>query len=203
PFDVSVHFGELGPGQAPDLADTPVFGVAAMGGGQDARSVLYRWGIVKPGRVGDYFPPEHPQHPKVPALGSLQHFAMWLLSLSGPRTLPLHIVDLGPHRIAALPFEPSAVAGFRIERALCAGNQSTGSQIQDCMIVGYSGAYGGYLVTAEEYDAQEYEGASTLYGRHQARVIRHALVRIAASPLSPPETGVAVFETGRHAHWMK
>ena len=45
-------------------------------------------------------------------------------------------------------------------------------------MIGFAGEYCGYWVTPEEYDAQLYEGASTLYGREASVWLQDELVRL-------------------------
>ncbi|MDO9020686.1 MAG: neutral/alkaline non-lysosomal ceramidase N-terminal domain-containing protein [Deltaproteobacteria bacterium] len=80
-----------------------------------------------------------------------------------PRYLPLQVVRFGPLVLAGLPIEPTTVAGRRMRAALA--DAWAGDGVTRVVINGYANAYCSYLTTPEEYDAQRYEGASTLYGR--------------------------------------
>src|SRR5690606_22160373 len=42
-----------------------------------------------------------------------------------------------------------------------------GVGLDQVLVQGYSNAYAHYVTTPEEYDAGEYEGASTLFGRYE------------------------------------
>lgn len=184
---VEVRFGEMtagGPGDrrvggAPDttLADTWCFGLPALGGSEDGPSALRA--LARPGITSRAFPPEHPQHPKAPALGPAQGWLGRVAGLAAPSSLPLHVVRLGDVALATVPGEPSATTGWRIERSL---RDLPG--IRDVLVTGYAGDYAGYFTTAEEYVAQCYEGASTLFGRNQSRHLVRRLVEVALSP--PP-----------------
>jgi neutral ceramidase len=85
-----------------------------------------------------------------------------------PRQLPAQIFRLGPLVIAALPVEPTVVCGRRLQRSIATARARLvpGSSTPYVVINGYANAYAGYLTTPEEYDAQSYEGACTLYGRN-------------------------------------
>jgi neutral ceramidase len=80
-----------------------------------------------------------------------------------PRHLPFQVLRLGPLVLAGLPVEPTTVAGRRMRAALA--DACAGDGVTRVVINGYANAYCSYLTTPEEYDAQCYEGASTLYGR--------------------------------------
>jgi hypothetical protein len=84
------------------------------------------------------------------------------------------------------------MAAYRIERAL---REATG--VSGVTVIGYAGDYGGYFTTEEEYEAQHYEGAHTLYGRNAANHIRARLVQLvegpAPEPIGPEEV---TFDTG-------
>jgi neutral ceramidase len=75
-----------------------------------------------------------------------------------PQVLPGQVMRLGSLVVAALPSEPTTVAGRRIRRAVARGDEVV-------VVQGYANAYAGYVVTPEEYDEQHYEAASTLFGR--------------------------------------
>jgi len=82
---------------------------------------------------------------------------------------PLHLVRLGEAlTLATLPGEPTTLAAWRVEEAL-------GGSRSEVVVAGYGGDYAGYLTTPEEYDAQHYEGASTLYGRETLPSLLQAL----------------------------
>ena len=64
--------------------------------------------------------------------------------------------------IAHLGFEPTTTSGLRIRRTVAAAMDVPESNV---VVQGYSCGYGHYLTTPEEYEAQEYEGGATAFGR--------------------------------------
>ncbi|MGI9280184.1 MAG: neutral/alkaline non-lysosomal ceramidase N-terminal domain-containing protein [Endozoicomonas sp.] len=78
-----------------------------------------------------------------------------------PEVLPLMLARIGNFQIAALPVEPTVMAGRRLRNRL---SQLSGIPPRQTVIAGYSNDYASYLTTAEEFSKQHYEGASTLYG---------------------------------------
>ena len=171
----------------------PGSGVGELGGAEDGRTVMYAYGWHGGVTGGG-------ADPKVPAL-SLHNLALLkiLQPIIGapknyPRTIPVSIASLGTLSLAAIPTEMTTVQGLHIRQALqnVKGGQYT--------VVGLANEYIGYTTTEAEYKAQNYEGASTMYGKKQGKVIGDLLVRVAKSN-DPPSLSVkeAKFDAG--AKW--
>ncbi|HJL19997.1 MAG TPA: neutral/alkaline non-lysosomal ceramidase N-terminal domain-containing protein [Sandaracinaceae bacterium LLY-WYZ-13_1] len=79
-----------------------------------------------------------------------------------PTVLPVQLLRIGAFVLAALPNEPTTVAGRRLRRRLERALRPHG--VARVHVTGYANAYAGYLTTPEEYRAQRYEGAYTLFG---------------------------------------
>lgn len=105
-----------------------------------------------------------------------------------PRHLPAQMFRFGPLVIAALPVEPTVVSGRRLQRSITAAlaQQALGSSPAFVLINGYANAYAGYLTTPEEYDAQGYEGACTMYGRNSLPAWATAFDDLIGSMQQPP-----------------
>jgi neutral ceramidase len=100
------------------------------------------------------------QHPKAVALpGSSLNSS--LVPLVQER-VPVQLLRLGPLYLIGIPGEVTIVAGLRLRRAVAA---IVGADVADVLVTGYANAYIHYVTTPEEYDAQRYEGGSTLFGR--------------------------------------
>jgi neutral ceramidase len=80
-----------------------------------------------------------------------------------PQVLPLQLIRLGPVVIAAAPGEFTTQAGRRVRASVQRALSHLG--LESVVLSGYSNAYAGYVTTAEEYARQDYEGASTHFGR--------------------------------------
>ncbi len=76
--------------------------------------------------------------------------------------VPVQLVRLGQLYLIGIPGEVTIVAGLRLRRTVAA---IVGAALEDVLVVGYSNAYIHYVTTPEEYDAQRYEGGSTMFGR--------------------------------------
>jgi neutral ceramidase len=114
------------------------------------------------------FSRQHPQEPKpiFCPLGELQ--PPWT-----PQVLPLQIVRLGQLAIIAVPFECTTVAGRRIRATVEARLRPAG--VTHSVIAGLSNAYAGYCTTPEDYAHQNYEGASTEFGKAQLPAVQQSL----------------------------
>lgn len=80
-----------------------------------------------------------------------------------PHVLPLQLIKIGQVALAGVPAEFTSTAGRRLKASLRA---VLGNAISYVAVSNYTNAYSGYVTTPQEYDAQHYEGASTLYGPH-------------------------------------
>jgi neutral ceramidase len=84
-----------------------------------------------------------------------------------PNIVDIQLLRAGPLVIIVAPGEATTMAGRRWRNALAAAAPSI-LDIDDPVLVlgGPANTYGHYIATEEEYGAQRYEGASTLYGPH-------------------------------------
>lgn len=95
-----------------------------------------------------------------------------------PQVLPVQLVVIGDLALVAVPAEFTTVAG----RRLCASVQAdlAGFGVRQAILAGYSNAYAGYVTTPEEYEVQDYEGASTHFGKWTLPAYQTAFARLAA-----------------------
>ncbi|MGM1060661.1 neutral/alkaline ceramidase, partial [Saccharothrix sp. Mg75] len=116
-----------------------------------------------------------------------------------PDVVPLQVVKIGPLHLVAVPGEVTVVAGLRIRQAVAA---EAGVPLGDVLVQGYANDYAQYVTTPEEYDLQQYEGGSTLFGRNTLPAYEQEFGKLAAAlrtgapvpagptPGTPPFTGV-------------
>ena len=78
--------------------------------------------------------------------------------------LPVQLFRLGQLYVVGIPAEVTIVSGLRLRRAVAA---AVGTGLENVLVQGYANAYAHYVTTPEEYDVQNYEGASTLFGRYE------------------------------------
>ncbi|MFE9535314.1 neutral/alkaline non-lysosomal ceramidase N-terminal domain-containing protein [Streptomyces sp. NPDC006691] len=131
------------------------------------------------------------QYPKAIALpaGPVNRFVPMI-----PQSAPVQLLRIGPLFLIGIPAEVTIVAGLRLRRTVAA---IVGAALCDVLVAGYSNGYLHYVTTPEEYDAQEYEGGSTLFGRWELPALCQTVARLATAmrdgmPVDPgrPEPAV-------------
>lgn len=150
----------------------PNGGPAALGGAEDGRTWLYDWGC-KEGvslleRSGSRLSDRRSQAPSFPC-----RLAYWVADIgmqlfAGPSTVPIGVYQIGQVALVTLPGEFTTVMGYRIREQV---KNRMGSSNKEVVLVGLTNEYVSYFTTPEEFVAQEYEGASTLYGAYSASLI--------------------------------
>lgn len=101
--------------------------------------------------------------------------------------VPVQLVRLGSLYLVAIPGEVTIAAGLRLRRTVA---DAVGADVRDVLVAGYSNGYVHYVTTPEEYDAQHYEGGSTLFGRWELDAFRqtaHDLAVGMRTGAPPPE----------------
>ncbi|MFF4183220.1 neutral/alkaline non-lysosomal ceramidase N-terminal domain-containing protein [Streptomyces sp. NPDC001691] len=125
-------------------------------------------------------------YPLAPALRDAQYPKALALP-AGPlnRIVPmvqeyaaLQLLRIGPLFLIGIPGEVTVVAGLRLRRTVAA---IVGADPRDVLVAGYSNGYVHYVTTPEEYDAQEYEGGSTLFGRWELPALCQSVAGLAAA----------------------
>lgn len=77
-------------------------------------------------------------------------------------TLPVQLIRIGDHYLAGLPGEVTGASGVRFRQTVA---DAVGTTPDHVIIQQVANAYGHYFTTPEEYQAQEYEGGATVFGR--------------------------------------
>ncbi|WP_280238469.1 neutral/alkaline ceramidase [Nocardia abscessus] len=95
-----------------------------------------------------------------------------------PNVLPIQLVRIGELYLAAAGGEFTITAGLRIRRAVAA---ALNVPLEQVLMQGYANAYHEYVTTPEEYDSQQYEGASTLFGRYTLCAYQQEFTRLATA----------------------
>ncbi|MEU0098382.1 neutral/alkaline ceramidase [Streptomyces sp. NPDC006267] len=95
-----------------------------------------------------------------------------------PKRLPLQIMKIGELHLVAAPGEFTITSGLRVRRTVA---ERLGVPLDRVLLQGYANAYSQYVTTPEEYDTQNYEGGSTLYGRYTLPAYQQEYARIADS----------------------
>ena len=174
----ALHFARAGQTETTSagmvrLAATPVAGVATLGGGEGDPSGF-------PGKPTTQ-KPTGDQGVKVPALRWFHD--VLAPSHSFPQALPISYVRLGSLRLAFVPTESSTAAVWRMRQAL--GRRPHG----ELEVVSMANEYASYLATMDEYQAQDYMGASTFWGPQQSAFFTEILTRAANGAVAPGRPG--------------
>ncbi|MFD4430360.1 neutral/alkaline ceramidase [Nocardia sp. NPDC058497] len=140
--------------------------------------------------------PEGVRNPLVDFLGGIdQPHPAWLADAQAPKAIavplgllppvpwvpnvvPIQLIRIGGLYLAAAGAEFTIVAGLRVRRAVAA---ALGVDPEQVLLQGYANSYHEYVTTPEEYDAQQYEGASTLFGRYTLGAYLQEFTRLAAA----------------------
>src|SRR5262249_21338542 len=83
---------------------------------------------------------------------------------SVPEEVALGVYRVGHVLLATLPGEFTTVMGRRIAAGVRTSARTVGLDIRSVVLIGLANEYTSYTTTPEEYESQNYEGASTLYG---------------------------------------
>ncbi|MBS44130.1 MAG: alkaline ceramidase [Nocardioides sp.] len=89
--------------------------------------------------------------------------------------LPVQLVRIGQLYLVGIPAEVTIVSGLRLRRTVAA---AVGTDVENVLVQGYANAYAHYVVTPEEYEVQNYEGASTLFGQYELPALQQVAHRL-------------------------
>jgi neutral ceramidase len=92
------------------------------------------------------------------------------------QVLPIGVVRIGQLVLAVAPAEYTTMAGRRVRAAL---GKEFGLDPRYVVIAGYANDYANYVTTREEYETQQYEGGSTLFGPWTEAGYRQEFVHLA------------------------
>ena len=105
-----------------------------------------------------------------------------------PVTVPISIFQIGDLFILNAPGELTTMAGRRLRRSIESVLKSGGVANPVVTIAGLTNTYTHYITTFEEYQAQRYEAASTLYGPHTLDAYIQEFTRITKDLLEGNES---------------
>ncbi|KAF9796452.1 hypothetical protein SFRURICE_000369 [Spodoptera frugiperda] len=104
-----------------------------------------------------------------------------------PKIVSCSVARIGGLLLAAVPGEFTTMSGRRLRNVIA----KTAPEARKVVIAGLSNIYSDYIATPEEYQAQRYEAASTIYGPHTLDIYLNKYVEltealIALISLVPP-----------------
>ncbi|PZC71311.1 hypothetical protein B5X24_HaOG213662 [Helicoverpa armigera] len=105
-----------------------------------------------------------------------------------PKTVSCSVARIGGLFLAAVPGEFTTMSGRRLRNVIA----KTAKEAKKVVIAGLSNIYSDYIATPEEYQAQRYEAASTIFGPHTLDIylnkyveLTNALISEKSLPLGP------------------
>ena len=176
------------------LCDRPQAGMSLAAGGDDGRTRLKGWRILGLWPLGiDWgsvdLDPRRCQSPKRVLLAFLQTRPVARLQFD--EYTHFAVLRVGNLWLGTVPAEATTVAGRQMMAALrqgaatARGDPVEGMPSDSIALIGLANGYLSYVTTWDEYQAQTYEGGSTLYGPHSARFMAGRLGDLAAGIGSP------------------
>jgi neutral ceramidase len=103
-----------------------------------------------------------------------------------PQVLPVQLLRIGTFGILGIPGELTTMAGRRLRSTLLDVISAAG--VTDVALTTYANEYSQYITTHEEYRAQHYEGASTLFGPHTLAAYQQVAGGLATAIVTGAET---------------
>ena len=175
------------------LAPKPQYGAPALGGGEGDRTVLVDLGW----REGVRGQPQGSQGPKLPGLDSsvLRNLKVTdIVAPPGdfPPRLPVSYAELGALKFGTFPAELTMTMAYRIRHLL--GLDEPLPARSWFVLVGLANSYSSYVATPDEYYAQDYVGASTMWGPQEGLTLGCGLEAIKGSSSHGPRFQVPAQE---------
>ena len=169
----------------------PQVGTGAVPGAEGGWTRLLKWrwfGLFESGLDSGLTsvqrPPTDCQGAKRVFLGPFQPLIAG--ELGAPTDAQLTVARIGPMLLGTIPAEATITAGWHMRRAMAA---AAAHHADSTLLVGLANGYISYAATADEYELQRYESASTLFGPGTARALADHLATLAGK-LARGESGV-------------
>jgi neutral ceramidase len=145
-----------------------VIGLPLFTGSEEGRGPLYDLTHIP--FEGDRSPIVNPADPEQGHKLS----AVIEMSQSVPKAVPLIAARIGDTVIVSVPGEMTVGMGYRVRADVFRVAAPAG--VRRAVISGLANEYLQYFTTPEEFDAQHYEGGSTLYGQYSSNLLDRVLV---------------------------
>jgi neutral ceramidase len=91
---------------------------------------------------------------------------------------PVQLMRIGRLYLVGIPGEVTITAGLRLRRTVAG---IVGAEVVNVLVAGYSNGYAHYVTTPEEYEAQQYEGGSTLFGKWELPALQQVVAGLATA----------------------
>jgi hypothetical protein len=154
----------------------PVTGLSLFTGSEEGRGPLYDITGQANGTnfEGMHTPADNPvdgQGDKIEVRTALPS-----MSTSFPSVLPVTAMRLGDRLLVTIPGEMTVAMAQRVRTAVL--QAAAPLPVSRVVIDGLTNEYMQYFTTPQEYEAQHYEGGSTIWGEYQSYAILDGLVRV-------------------------
>jgi hypothetical protein len=160
------------------VSKTATPGLPLFTGSEEGRGPLYDLTHVP--FEGDAAPTDDPLDP---AQGDKIVVPTGLFSSGAtPSAVPLTVAQVADHLVATIPGEMTVDMGRRVRGALSLA--AMGHGIHGVQLSGLANEYLSYFTSPQEYDAQHYEGGSTMYGRESSVLLLEQLQLLTKALLS-------------------
>ena len=150
-----------------------VIGLPLFTGSEEGRGPLYD--LTHVSFEGDHLPVANPADP---AQGD-KITAFPEMSGGVPLAVPLMAARIDDGLVVTIPGEMTVGMGSRVRADVV--RAAAGSGVRFAVISGLANEYLQYFTTPEEYEAQHYEGGSTLYGKYSSVFLEQRLVGLVRS----------------------
>jgi hypothetical protein len=157
----------------------PVTGLSLFTGSEEGRGPLYdiTGNVNGTNFEGQHMPADNPvdgQGDKIEVRTALPS-----MSTAFPNVLPITAMRLADRLLVTIPGEMTVTMAQRVRAAVLQAVSPL--PIHRVVIDGLTNEYMQYFTTPEEYEAQHYEGGSTIWGEYQSYAILDGLVRLTAA----------------------
>jgi len=158
------------------LSTDPVTGLSLFTGSEEGRGPLYDITGQVDGTnfEGDHQPADNPVDGQGDKVEVRTQFPS--NNTSFPSVLPITALRLGNRLVITIPGEMTVNMAQRVRAAVL--QVAAPLHVKRVVIDGLTNEYMQYFTTPEEYEAQHYEGGSTLWGEYQSYAILDGLVRL-------------------------
>jgi len=161
------------------LSTDPVTGLSLFTGSEEGRGPLYDITGQANGTnfEGDHLPADNPVDGQGDKIEVRTAFPS--MNTSFPSVLPITAMRLGDRLLVTIPGEMTVAMAQRVRAAVLKAAATL--PVQRVVIDGLTNEYMQYFTTPEEYEAQHYEGGSTIWGEYQSYAVLDGLVRLAGA----------------------
>ena len=159
------------------LGTDPVTGLSLFTGSEEGRGPLYDITGQVDGTnfEGDHQPADNPVDGQGDKIEVRTQFPS--NNTSFPSVLPITVLRLGNRLVITVPGEMTVNMAQRVRAAVL--QAAAPLHVKYVVIDGLTNEYMQYFTTPEEYEAQHYEGGSTLWGEYQSYAVLDGLVTLA------------------------